>query len=168
MEKRAHSSFIGDTAMKLDSKVLVCLLGLSLMPISQAAEKKIAKSELPAAVQKTADEQSKGATVKGYNKETENGQLEYEVAMTVNGHSKDVSIAPDGRVLEVEEQVELSNLAATVQAGLKSKAGKGTITKVESLTKQGSVVAYEAQVNTNGKRSEIQVGPTGKPLNHEE
>ena len=30
------------------------------------------------------------------------------------------------------------------------------------------LVAYEAQVTTNGKRSEVQVGPDGKPLDHEE
>jgi hypothetical protein len=29
-------------------------------------------------------------------------------------------------------------------------------------------VAYEAQVMTGGKKSEVQVGPDGKPLNHEE
>ena len=40
--------------------------------------------------------------------------------------------------------------------------------KVESITKHDKVVAYEAQVITNGKRSEVQVGPDGKPLDHEE
>ncbi len=155
--------------MKLNSKVILAIaLCLCVPSLSRAAEKKITKSELPAAVQKAADEQSKGATVKGYSKEIEDGQLEYEVEMTVNGHSKNVSISPDGRVLEIEEQVELNTLPTAVQDGLKAKAGKGKITKVESLTKRGSIVAYEAQVMTNGKHTEVQVGPAGKPLSHEE
>jgi hypothetical protein len=29
-------------------------------------------------------------------------------------------------------------------------------------------VAYEAQVLTDGKKSEVQVGPDGKPLAHKE
>jgi hypothetical protein len=29
-------------------------------------------------------------------------------------------------------------------------------------------VAYEAKIMTDGKKSEIQVGPDGKPLDHEE
>src|SRR5579864_4009563 len=124
-----------------------------------AQEKRIQKSDLPAAVQKTADEQSKGATVKGYNKEIENGKVEYEVELTVNGHSKDVSMDPQGNVLEVEEEVALNSLPSAVSEGLRQKAGKGTIHKVESLTKHGTLVAYEAQVLTAGKRSEIQVGP---------
>ena len=54
---------------------------------------------------------------------------------------------------------------ASVQA---AKAGKGKILKVESLTKKDKLVAYEAQVDTDGKKSEVQVGPDGKPLDHEE
>jgi hypothetical protein len=119
-------------------------------------------------MQKTAQEQNKGAIVKGYTQDTENGQLEYEVEMAINGHSKDVSIGKDGSVLEIEEQVEMNTLSASVQSGLKDKAGKGTITKIESITKKGMVVAYETQVRTMGKHSEIQVGPDGKPLDHEE
>ena len=40
--------------------------------------------------------------------------------------------------------------------------------KVESLTKNGKLVAYEAIVSTGTGKSEIQVGPEGKPLAHEE
>jgi uncharacterized membrane protein YkoI len=135
---------------------------------AQAQEKHLKKSDLPAAVQKTADEQSKGATVKGYSSETEDGKLLYELSLTVSGHSKDVAIAADGTVVEVEEQVDLDKLPAAVRDALKKKAGAGTIAKVESLTKKGTLVAYEAQVNTAGKKSEIQVGPDGKDLAHPE
>jgi uncharacterized membrane protein YkoI len=133
-----------------------------------AQEKRIQKTDLPSAVQKTADEQSKGATVKGYNKEVENGKVEYEVELLMNGHAKDVSMDEQGNVLEVEEEVSLPSLPADIREGLQRKAGKGTIRKVESLTKHGSLVAYEAQVITAGKRTEIQVGPDGKPLDHKE
>ncbi len=57
---------------------------------------------------------------------------------------------------------------ADVQAGLAAKAGEGKILKVESRTKKERLVAYEAHVETAGKKSEIQVGPDGKPLDHEE
>ncbi len=55
-----------------------------------------------------------------------------------------------------------------MRAGLQAKAGKGKITKVESVTKHDKLVAYEAQITTNGKHSEAQVGPGGAPLDHEE
>lgn len=155
--------------MRLPSGLLVIgAIGLSLLPLSYGAEKKTSQSELPAAVQRTAQEQSRGATIKGYSKDSENGHLEYEIEMTVDGHSKDVSIAPDGRVLEVEEQVQLNSLPANVQQALKTKAGKGEITKVESIVKRGKLVAYEAQVKADGGHREIQVSPVGNTLSHEE
>src|SRR5205807_6579894 len=107
-------------------------------------------------------------TIKGYSSETEDGKLQYEVQLTVNGHSKGVSSPPEGAVVEGEEEVAIDSLPAEVREGLKQKAGAGKIAKVESLTKQGKLVAYEAQVRTNGKKSEVQVGPKGETLAHPE
>lgn len=147
-------------------------LAVSAMVASAAAqkapEKKIRRSNLPPAVQKAMEAQSAGATIKGFSEEKENGQTFYEAEMVVDGHGKDVLMDPTGVVVEVEEQVAFRSLPAEVKSGLRAKAGKGEITKVESLTKHGKLVAYEAVVRTNGRKSEIQVGPDGKPLNHEE
>lgn len=148
---------------------VVAIVALSAAGSSASAQdKRLKKSDLPAAVQKASDEQAKGATVRGYSSETENGQLEYEVAMTVNGRSRDVSFAADGSILEIEQEVLVDSLPAAVRAALVQKAGTGKITKVESLTKRGTLVAYEALVRTGTKRSEVQVGPDGQPLAHEE
>jgi hypothetical protein len=135
---------------------------------ASAQEKKIKRSDLPPAVEKTVAAQSAGATIKGFSTEKEKGQTLYEVEMTVSGHSKDISMTADGSIVEVEEQVSLDSLSPEVKAGLQAKAGSGKIVKVESLTKKDKLVAYEAQVQTNGKKSEVQVGPDGKPLDHEE
>jgi len=131
-------------------------------------EKKIKRSDLPPAVEKTVAAQSEGATIRGFSQEKENGQTFYEAEMMVNGHSKDVLIDATGGIAEVEEEVALDSLPAAVKEGLQAKAGKGKLGKVESLTKHDKLVAYETVVQTNGKKSEIQVGPDGKPLDHEE
>jgi hypothetical protein len=131
-------------------------------------EKKIKRSDLPPAVEKAVAAQSQGASIRGFSEEREHGQTFYEVELTVNGHSKDVLIDADRVVVEVEEQVSVDSLSPAVIDGLQAKAGKGILVKVESLTKKGKLVAYEAKVFTNGKKSEVQVGPDGKPLDHEE
>jgi uncharacterized membrane protein YkoI len=154
--------------MKTNYLVALAASGLLFACIASAQEKKIKRSDLPPAVEKTVAAQSAGATIHGFSTEKEKGQTLYEVEMTVNGHSKDVLIAADGTVVEVEEQVALDSLSPKVKAGLQAKAGKGKILKVESLTKKDKLVAYEAQVDTSGKKSEVQVGPDGKPLAHEE
>jgi hypothetical protein len=154
----------------MKTKYLVALVanGLLLAGTASAQEKKIRRSDLPPAVEKTVAAQSIGATIRGFSSEAENGQTLYEAEMMVNGHSKDVLMAADGSIVEVEEQVALDSLSAEVKAGLQAKAGKGKILKVESITKKNKLVAYEAQVETNGKKSEVQVGPDGKPLDREE
>ncbi len=150
------------------SRNVILVAGLLLVATTSAQEKKIKRADLPPAVEKTVAAQSAGATVRGFSQEKEKGQVYYEAEMTVNGHSKDVLIDSNGAIVEVEEEVALDALAAPVKAGLQSKAGSGKILKVESITKHHKLVAYEAKVTTNGKKSEIQVGPDGKRLDHEE
>jgi hypothetical protein len=131
-------------------------------------ETKIKRSDLPAAVEKTVTAESQGATIRGFSKERKHGQTFYEAELIVNGHSKDILIDANGAIVEAEEQVAMNSLSPAVRDGLQAKAGNGKLVKVESLTKKDKLVAYEAQVVTNGKRSEVQVGPDGKPLDHEE
>ncbi len=156
--------------MNLSIKLAILFLaaGLGTASAVPAQEKKIKREELPAAVEKTVAEQAKGAAIRGFSKEIEKGKTYYEVELTVNGHGKDVSMDENGTIVEVEEEVPLNSLSAPVRAGLEKAAGAGRITKVESLTKGGKLVAYEAIANTGGKRSEIQVGPDGKRLSHPE
>jgi hypothetical protein len=154
--------------MKVSLFAAIAVGGLLFAGAVSAQEKKIKRSDLPPAVEKTVTAQSTGATIRGFSTEKEKGQILYEVEMTVNGHSKDITMGADGSIVEIEEQVALDSLSPEVKAGLQAKAGKGKILKVESLTKKDKIVAYEAQIDTNGKKSEVQVGPEGKPLDHEE
>ena len=133
-----------------------------------AQEKKLTRAQLPAAVEKTVAAESQGATVKGFATEVEKGKRLYEAELEINGRSKDISMDRNGNIVEVEEEVTLDSLSSDVQNALKAAAGKGTIGKIESLTKNGKLVAYEAHVTTGKKRSEIQVGPNGEKLKRPE
>lgn len=128
------------------------------------AEKTISRSDLPPAVEKSLQEQLKGATVKGFSAEKENGRVMYEAELIVDGHTKDILFDASGAIQEVEEEVAFDALPVEVKAGLRARAKNGKITKVESITKQEKLMAYEAQVDEDGKKSEIQVGPKGERL----
>jgi uncharacterized membrane protein YkoI len=148
---------------------LAAVASLSLAFSALAQEKRIKRSDLPPAVEKAVAAQSSGASIRGFSEESENGQTFYEAEFTVNGHSKDVLMDAGGVIVEVEEQIALDSLLPTVREGLQGQAGKdGKLLKVESLTKHNKLVAYEAKVIREGKKSEVQVDPDGRPLNHEE
>ena len=143
--------------------LLAVLLATSVLLFGSAlaSEKKVKMKDLPEAVRKTVQEQSKGATIRGLAKEVEDGKTFYEAELTVNGHNKDVLIDPAGAVVEIEEQVTVSSLPAEVKATIQKAAGKGKITAVESVTKNNTLEAYEAHVSTAGRKSEIKVAPNG-------
>ena len=125
-------------------------------------EKRVAMKDLPAAVQKTVREQSRGATIRGLARETENGKTNYEVELRVNGHNKDVLIDPSGAVVEVEEQVTLASLPAAVRTAIEQNAGGGKIVEVESITEGNVLTSYEAHVRKAGRSREIKVSPEGQ------
>lgn len=154
----------------LFSSSILGLIALGAMTGSaaRAQEKPIQRKQLPLAVEKTVAEQSKGATIRGFSTEIDKSKRIYEAELSVNGHKKDISIDEQGNVVEVEEEVSIDSLPSAVRDGLTKAAGTGTIRGVESLTKAGKLVAYEATVKTGTKSSEIQVGPDGRKLAHSE
>ena len=127
---------------------------LSIFVIAQDQEKKIRRSDLPPVVEKAVAEQSKGATIRGFSQDKENGQTYYDAELMVNGHTKDVLGDANGSLVEVEEQISTESLPAAVCQRLQGKAGRGKLVKVETLTKMDQLV--------------VQVGPDGKALDHEE
>lgn len=149
----------------INFSVLVLALGLTFASAeAQEKEKQIKRQQLPAAVEQTVAKESVGATIKGFAREVENRQTFYEVSMNVSGHNKDILMDKNGNIVEVEEEVSIDSLPAAVQEALRKAAGSGTIEVVESLTKNGNLVAYEGHVKRGTKRSEIQVGPNGEKL----
>jgi len=137
-----------------------CIAGFGLLT-AFAAETPLKMSDLPPAVQKTVQEQTKGAQVKGISKEVEKGKTQYEVETLVNGKSRDLIIDRKGAVVEVEEETTMNNIPAAARAAIEKKAAGGKIKKVETITK-GQTVMYEAAITTKaGKKTEIQVGADG-------
>jgi len=153
--------------MRMKVFAMPLLVGV-LFCVAQAQERKINRSQLPPAVEQTVASESQGATIKGFASEIEHGQKFYEVSLVVNGHTKDILIDRQGNIVEVEEQVAMDSLPANVQGALRKAAGTGTIAVIESLTKNGQLVAYEAHVKHGRRRSEVQVGPNGEKLKRPE
>jgi hypothetical protein len=144
--------------------VLAGILCVTAATQSDAAEQRVKRDELPPAVARTVQDLGRSAELRGLSKESEDGSVVYEAEFTVDGRSKDVLIDSGGKVLEVEQETEVDDLPVIVRDGLTALAGSGKIVEVETLTRNDRVFAYEAEVRTGLKKSEIQVGPDGKLL----
>jgi uncharacterized membrane protein YkoI len=128
-----------------------------------AAEKKIQMKDLPAAVQQAVQEQSKGATLRGLTQEVENGKTEYEAALTVNGHNKDISFDAAGKIISIEEEVPLASVPEAARGAIQKAAGTGRVENVEQVNENGKVF-YEAHILKGGKSSEFQVDASGNVI----
>jgi hypothetical protein len=126
-----------------------------------AQETKIKFKDLPPAVQETAKAQSQGATVRGYAKEIEKGKTEYEVQLMVDGKKRDVSIDPNGKVLETEQEVAFESVPQKAQDAIKQEAGAAKVERVEEV-KSDQATVYEALIHQNGKKHEIRVLESGE------
>jgi uncharacterized membrane protein YkoI len=137
------------------------LLAMALSGPLVAVEKKIQRKDLPAAVQSAVQrEEMNGATIKNITADKEGGQTVYEVETIVGGHTRDVIFDAAGTVIESEEEVSIDAVPAPVKAALEAR---GTVMKVETVTK-GAKVTYEAQVEKNGKKSEVTVDAAGRRI----
>ena len=125
-----------------------------------AQEQAVKMKDLPPAVQKTVQEQTKGAVLKGLSKEVENGKTTYELETTVKGRSRDLLIDASGVVVEVEEEVALDSIPPAAKAAIAKNAAGGKITRVETVTR-GKTTTYEAAITKAGKSSEVAVAADG-------
>jgi len=140
---------------------LCILAGATLAAgLALAAEKPAKLSDLPPAVQKAIEAQTKGAEIKGFSTETEKGKTFYEAETRLNGRGRDLLFDKTGTLVEVEEETALDAIPAPARSAIQKKAGDGKVLKVEMVT-SGSRVSYEAEIEKNGKKSEFAVKSDG-------
>ena len=162
MKRHLLPAAITVTALAAGASLTTAAPGARQEKEAREQEKRVRMRDLPAAVQQTVREQSRGATVRGLSQETEDGKTNYEVELKVNGHNKDVLIDPSGAVVEVEEQVTLDSLPVAVRTAIEQNAGGGRVVEVESITEGNTLTGYEAHVRKAGKSLEIKVSPAGQ------
>jgi hypothetical protein len=138
------------------------LVLLTAAVISSAAEKTVALKDLPPAVQKTVQDQTKGAEIKGLSMETEDGKTRYEVETLINGKHRDLEIDAKGVVIEVEEETAVASVPPAARATISRKAVGGRVVQVETVTSGNVIIAYEAEyIDKNGRKREVRVKPDG-------
>jgi len=126
-----------------------------------AAEKSLALKDLPAAVQKTVQDQTKGAEIKKITKETEHGVTQYEVETMLNGKHHDLDVDTKGNLLVVEDESTLDAVPAAAKAAILKKVADGKLGMVETF-KRGGETMYEAAYTTKaGKKREVLVKADG-------
>jgi len=137
------------------------VLGLAVPASMQGAERKVPCDTLPAAVMEKANEMQKDAVLRSCVKDSDAKGTLYELEMVKGSRGHDVTFDAMGNVVEVEDEIDAAALPVAVSDSLKKAAAGGKVTSVESLSRKGTIVQYEAVVMKNGRRSEVAFHPDG-------
>jgi hypothetical protein len=118
-------------------------------------DKRIARMTLPAAVQKTIRTHSKGAAILDIARELANWKTVYEVALSVEGRTRDLTIATDGSILRTKEEIALALLPEAARATIETNLGAGKLLIVEAVMQSDTLAFYEVQVKVGKKPTDI-------------
>ena len=133
----------------------------ALSSAAVAAGKSLALKDLPPAVQKTVNDNLKGAQIRNIGKETEDGVVQYEVETKLNGKNRDFEVDTKGNLITVEEETTIDAIPAAAKAAILKKVGSGKLISVETFQKPGAELLYEAGYTKAGKHGELLVKADG-------
>jgi hypothetical protein len=115
---------------------------------ARADEETIPLKKVPEAVRRAVKEKFPEAKIKKAAREEDDGKTVYEITLIEDEDDEDddetidVSLKPDGTILEIEETIEEEDLPRKVLAAVKRWFSKAEIEKAEKVTKGGKVT-YE-------------------------
>jgi hypothetical protein len=140
--------------------ITACITVIAAIGVARAA--KLTLKDLPPAVQKTVQENLKGGEIKAISKETEKGITQYEIESMLAGKHRDYNVDNKGGLVVMEEEVAIESIPAPAKDTILKKVGAGKLGMVETLSKPGKEILYEAAFTTKvGKKSSVLVKADG-------
>jgi len=148
------------------------LLAAMLCAVVYANKHKEEKACLPDAVKATINASYAGAKVEDAEMEHE-GIKVYEVELEQNGQELELTIAPDGTIIEVETEVAMESLPEAVAKAITASAGGAKIKEVKKEVTYAVVklvkldkteTSYEAELIKDDKKGEVKVAADGTIL----
>ena len=125
---------------------VLALAGLFASPARADDDETIDLSKVPAVVKKAAERAAPGVKWTRATRETENGQTIYELSGTdAEKIEIEVEVTAAGKVIEVETEVQLSEIPKAVIAAARAKYPTFTPTEGEKVVRDGKLYAHDLE-----------------------
>ena len=126
-----------------------------------APAKKLELKDLAPAIQKTIQDEAKGAEIKNIGKETEDGVAQYEVETMLNGKHRDFNVDTKGKLLVMEEETPIDSIPAAAKAAILKKVADGKLGMVELFIRGGETMYEAGYTGKDGKKHAVLVKADG-------
>ena len=156
---------------RLSVGAVVGLLLLTMAATADDKAKKIEKIKLedaPQTVRDAVEGRFPGAKVSTTERETENGKVVYEVALTHKDCKYELHIKDDGTIEAIEKEINLKDVPEAVLKAVKNKYPDATIQAAMEVNKvkdkKETPDHYLIAIKIGDKKTEINVSLDGKAV----
>jgi hypothetical protein len=156
-----------EITMKSKMELLASVALLVLAAAVVADEEKVPLDKAPKAVLDAVKAKYAGAKLLGAEKEKEDGKTVYEIQIKYKDHTIDVIVTPEGKIMLAEKLITEQEVPEIVARAFKKKYAKATVKKIEEISKDDKVTAYEYLIEIDKKKMEVKFDPAGKFLEEE-
>ena len=129
-------------------------------------EQSLKKKDVPKVILDTFHKSYPKADIKGYSKESENGNLSYEIESLEGKTHRDVSYSADGSVVSVEESMVFSDLPEPIRDAIKKDYPKAKVSMCEKVV-EGNTTTFELVVRSGRQKYELVFNAEGTLLKQE-
>jgi hypothetical protein len=133
--------------------VVVVALVASAFVRADDGEEKVPIDKLPKAVTDALKEKYPKATLVEAVKVTEDGEVTYEVTIKQKKQELDVTLTPEGKIVQVEKEIEVKDVPKVVMDAVKKKYPKATFQGASEISKDDKVAEYELDIVTKDKKN---------------
>jgi uncharacterized membrane protein YkoI len=127
------------------------------------SDEQVAIENVPLAVMDAVKQAVPEGKLTKAKRKTENGQPVYDLDGKAAELDFDMLIAPDGKVVELNQQIKAESLPAAVADGLKQAAPEATVKHIEKQSR-GNRVIYEFKLQLAGQKLTIELSEDGAVL----
>ena len=155
------------------SVAVAAFLGAVLVLATRADEEKVPLDKLPKAVADAVKKRFPDAELVSAEKEKEDDKTVFEVAIKNKDQKIEVTVTEDGKVIEIEKEIDAKNLPKAVAETLEKKYPKATYKVVEEVIKvkdgKDEPAYYEVLlVTADKKKLEVSINAEGKVTEEED
>ena len=122
----------------------------------------LANADCPAPVRQAIDKAFPKSSISKCAPEKEHGRDQFEVVLVRAGGGRvEADVAPDGKILLVEEPIALDQVPAAVMKAFAARYPKAKATSAQRQTPTGGAPTYELAFAIDSKRREATFTTTG-------
>jgi uncharacterized membrane protein YkoI len=134
---------------------------------AEEKEEAITLDKVPKPVKEALAKYATDAEVKKVEKGDEDGKTVYEFDIEQGTRKYELSLSRKGKFMGTEEDMDLSAMPEAARKALTDQATGGKLSGGEKAVDKNNKVTYEADIEKNGKKTEVAVDADGKVISTE-